>query len=130
MTVEVFVVFESGHHHGGVVEIGSLHDDGVEISHAIGESLAVIFFDPRLRELGSHFCEFASVHISEAGPLDVWMILQPVAFELSDSPDSDLEDSQATILVGLSAGSGAECGDSGEQDGSVREEGAAGDGGV
>ena len=74
LSVEVFVVLECGHHHWGVVKVWCFHDDGIEIAQAVREGLAIIFFAPCLRKLGSHFCEFARVNVREAGPLDVGMV--------------------------------------------------------
>jgi hypothetical protein len=129
LAVEVFLVLECGEHHRRVVEVGRVHDDGVEVGDLFRETLAVILHGPGVRELLLHLVQLAGIHVAEAGPFDLWVVLEAVALEAADAADADLVDAELAVGVRLRAGSGRERGDGGGEHRAGAQERAAGDGG-
>ena len=126
---EMFLVLERGDHHRRVVEVGRVHNDGVEITDLVGEALAVILHRPRLGELLLHLVQLAGIHVAEAGPLDLRVVLEAVALQPTDAADTNLINAQLAVRVCLRARGGRERGEAGGEHRAGAEERAAGDGG-
>src|SRR5690349_21674846 len=57
------------------------------------------------------------------------MAFQAAAFEAADAANSDLEDAELAVLVGLSASGERQRGDTSREDGAIAQERSSGDGG-
>jgi hypothetical protein len=96
----------------------------------VGEALAVVLHGPRVGEGFLHLVELAGIHVAEAGPLDLRVVLEAVALEAANAADANLVDAEFAVGVGLRSCGGRERGDGGGEHRTGAEECAAGDGGV
>ena len=127
LAVEMFVVLQCGQHGGRMMEIGHVHNYGIEIIDAIGEGFAIIAKEPGVGMLLFDLIEFAAVHVAEPGPFHLGMTLQAASLQAADPPHADLEDAQLAVFVDLRPGGERERGEAGSDDSTGLEEAAAGD---
>jgi len=100
LTVDMLAVLQGCYHHGAVVMVRSVDDDGIELIYFVGESLAVVghseiavtvvIFDP---------LEHRLVGVAESRELDFGMSFQPFALHAADTSCSDLENAELAVLV-------------------------------
>ena len=126
--VDVFVVLQRMHHGRGVVEVGHVHDHGVEIGDLVGEGFAIIAHRPGVGMFLLDLVDLAAVHVAEAGPFDHRMAFQAAALEAADAADADLEDAQLAVLVDLGPRGQREGRKAGGDDGAGLEKAPASDG--
>lgn len=130
LAVDVFVVLHRHEHHGRMMEIGGIDDDGVEIVGAFGEGFAVIEFFPGAGVFGGDFVHRGGVDIAEADKLAFVVAFECAALHAADGAldaGADLEDAEFAVLIGLRAGRRGESRNACGEDGSVPKEGASGD---
>jgi hypothetical protein len=111
LAVDMFVMLQRGQHHRGVMKVGSVDDDGIELIGAFGESLAVIRDRPGARIFLHDLVQFPALDVAEAGKLHHGMVLQAPALHAADAADTDLKDAQLAVLVDLRAGERRERGE-------------------
>lgn len=129
LAVDVFIMLHRREHGGGMVEVGDIDEHGIEVGDFVGEGFAIVAERPGVGELLFDAIGFASVDVAEAGPFDLGMAFEPAALEAADAADTDLEDAEFAILIGLSPSGEREGGDADGCDGAASEEVSAGDGG-
>ena len=66
LAIHVLSMGHGSQHHGSMVEIGSVHDNGVECIRSVGKGFAVIMAIPCIRVVLTHLVEHQLIHITKA----------------------------------------------------------------